>query len=43
MNVTCYSRAEFAAMIALLVSHEIGCRATATSDGTYIIELTGAY
>ena len=43
MIVTCYSRLEFASIIALFVERGVGFRATATSDGTYTIELTGAY
>lgn len=43
MTVTCHSRAEFTATIAALVREGVGFRAVATSDGTYTIEMTGAY
>lgn len=42
MIVNCYSREEFASVVALFVQRGLGFRATVTSDGTYTIELTGS-
>lgn len=43
MTIECHSREEFTAVIAGLVREGLTFRATATSDHTYIIELTGGY
>lgn len=43
MNIACYSRDEFVAVIAGLVREGIRFRASATSDHDYFIELTGGF
>jgi hypothetical protein len=43
MTITCHSREEFTAVIAGLVREGLTFRATATSDRSYTIELTGGF
>lgn len=43
MIITCYDRVEFTGVIAELVRAGLTFRASATSDLTYTIELTGGF